>query len=74
MLIFIYKSSLIILIIFSCRSRSVWRNRDINEDYEVGKLQLTRLRSAARRDVSCSAVKRSIGSTIGFHNHGEGPY
>ena len=24
--------------------------------------------------VSCSAVKRSIGSTIGFHNHGEGPY
>ena len=21
-----------------------------------------------------SAVKRSIGSTIGFHNHGEGPY
>ena len=22
----------------------------------------------------CSAVKRSIGSTTGFHNHGEGPY
>ena len=21
-----------------------------------------------------SAVKRSIGSTTGFHNHGEGPY
>ena len=24
--------------------------------------------------VQTSAVKRSIGSTIGFHNHGEGPY
>ena len=24
--------------------------------------------------VECSAVKRSIGFTIGFHNHGEGPY
>ena len=24
--------------------------------------------------VLCSAVKRSIGFTIGFHNHGEGPY
>ena len=24
--------------------------------------------------VRTSAVKRSIGSTIGFHNHGEGPY
>ena len=24
--------------------------------------------------VNCSAVKRSIGCTIGFHNHGEGPY
>ena len=23
---------------------------------------------------SSSAVKRSIGVTIGFHNHGEGPY
>ena len=23
---------------------------------------------------SRSAVKRSIGSTTGFHNHGEGPY
>ena len=22
----------------------------------------------------CSAVKQSIGFTIGFHNHGEGPY
>ena len=22
----------------------------------------------------CSAVKRSIGSTTSFHNHGEGPY
>ena len=25
-------------------------------------------------NVVTSAVKRSIGSTIGFHNHGEGPY
>ena len=24
--------------------------------------------------VLLSAVKRSIGSTTGFHNHGEGPY
>ena len=24
--------------------------------------------------VAVSAVKRSIGSTTGFHNHGEGPY
>ena len=24
--------------------------------------------------ISISAVKRSIGSTTGFHNHGEGPY
>ena len=24
--------------------------------------------------VSCSAANRSIGSTIGFHNYGEGPY
>ena len=24
--------------------------------------------------VIISAVKRSIGSTTGFHNHGEGPY
>ena len=24
--------------------------------------------------VTISAVKRSIGSTTGFHNHGEGPY
>ena len=24
--------------------------------------------------VECSAVKRSIGFTICFHNHGEGPY
>ena len=24
--------------------------------------------------VICGAVKRSIGSTIGFHNHREGPY
>ena len=24
--------------------------------------------------VKVSAVKRSIGSTTGFHNHGEGPY
>ena len=24
--------------------------------------------------ISSSAVKRSIGFTIGFHNHGEGPY
>ena len=24
--------------------------------------------------LSGSAVKRSIGSTTGFHNHGEGPY
>ena len=24
--------------------------------------------------VSCSAAKRSIGSTTSFHNHGEGPY
>ena len=24
--------------------------------------------------VAGSAVKRSIGSTTGFHNHGEGPY
>ena len=71
MLIFIYKSSLIILIIFSCRSRSVWRNRDINEDYEVGKLQLTRLRSAARRDVRCSAVNDY---SVELYNHGEGPY
>ena len=23
---------------------------------------------------SCSAANRSIGSTTGFHNHGEGPY
>ena len=31
-----------------------------------------------RRRVQCrvrsSAVKRSIGSATGFHNHGEGPY
>ena len=25
-------------------------------------------------DISTSAVKRSIGFTIGFHNHREGPY
>ena len=32
-------------------------------------------RSQARKLlVLVSAVKRSIGSTIGFHNHGEGPY
>ena len=24
--------------------------------------------------IEISAVKRSIGSTTGFHNHGEGPY
>ena len=29
---------------------------------------------AAHRGVLVSAVKRSIGSTIDFHNHGEGPY
>ena len=27
-----------------------------------------------RFSVFASAVKRSIGFTIGFHNHGEGPY
>ena len=26
------------------------------------------------RSVLCSAANRSIGSTTGFHNHGEGPY
>ena len=26
------------------------------------------------RYITTSAVKRSIGSTIGFHNHGQGPY
>ena len=34
-------------------------------------------RCSPRRHLVChhiSAVKRSIGSTTGFHNHGEGPY
>ena len=29
---------------------------------------------AAAGDILDSAVKRSTGSTTGFHNHGEGPY
>ena len=29
--------------------------------------------SSAALPANSSAVKRSIGSTIGFHNHGEGP-
>ena len=31
-------------------------------------------RSRSEDIVCISAVKRSIGFTIGFHNHGEGPY
>ena len=31
-------------------------------------------RAVAVRGVPASAVKRSIGSTTCFHNHGEGPY
>ena len=37
-------------------------------DYITEKFWLTALQH------SVSAVKRSIGFTIGFHNHGEGPY
>ena len=30
--------------------------------------------SSSKVILKASAVKRSIGTTIGFHNHGEGPY
>ena len=33
-----------------------------------------RAAAAVRRYKLCSAVKRSIGSTTGSHNHREGPY
>ena len=35
---------------------------------------VTQLADIGETQENCSAVKRSIGSTIGFHNHGEGPY
>ena len=38
-----------------------------------GVEQLDTMRSV-RRTVMDSAVQCSIGSTTGFHNHGEGPY
>ena len=39
---------------------------------DAGLAQVDELHDGA--EVLCSAVKRSIGFTIGFHNHGEGPY
>ena len=49
--------------------------RALTQATEPGRVYATRwLGVLARYTQIKSAVKRSIGSTIGFHNHGERPY
>ena len=49
--------------------------RALTQATEPGRVYATRwLGVLARYTQISGAVKRSIGSTIGFHNHGERPY
>ena len=52
------------------RANAIFSALDINNDGDVTEEEFVR----GCMEVRCSAVKRSIGFTIGFYNHGEGPY
>ena len=51
------------------RANAIFSALDINNDGDVTEEEFVR----GCMEVRCIAVKRSIGFTIGFYNHGEGP-